>query len=219
MNRRDVGIVRTGSANLASVAAAFSRLGASVRFVEDAAAVRSADFLTLPGVGSFSAARAGLRAKRLDDAIRQRVNAQRPTLGICLGLQLLAARSVEAEEAGRTNNIGLGVLPVDVVPLPSSVTLPQLGWNAVTADAGCQILQSGTAYFAHSFALSAEPPGWAHATTTHGIRYVSAVERGPVVACQFHPELSGAWGASLLRRWIDTSKNIEVFTPEGRPSC
>ena len=114
------------------------------------------------------------------------------------GLQLLAEGSDESPDTQ-----GLGVLPGRATRLPRGVRVPHLGWNRVEPDADCRLLRPGHAYFAHSFYLAEAPTGWAAARTTHGRAYVSAFERGPVLACQFHPELSGAWGLDLLRRWLE----------------
>jgi imidazoleglycerol phosphate synthase glutamine amidotransferase subunit HisH len=72
-----------------------------------------------------------------------------------------------------------------------------------------RILSRGYAYFANSYCISAVPDGWTGAWTEHGSPFVSAIERGPVLACQFHPELSGSWGIALIRRWLE----------EGLASC
>jgi len=97
---------------------------------------------------------------------------------------------------------GLGVLPVRVRRIPDTVRVPQLGWNRLEVESGCRLLEPGYAYFANSYCLVDQPDGWKGAFATHGLRMVAALERGPVLACQFHPELSGPWGAALLKRWL-----------------
>lgn len=186
-----VGIVHTGLANIASVRAAFDRLGVGLVDV-DASGVESVDALVLPGVGAFGPAMAALHDQRLVAPLRARIAAGRPTLAICLGLQLLAASSEESPGVD-----GIGVWDVGVTRLPAGVRVPQLQWNRVAGALG-----DGWAYFAHSYRLAAAPPGWSIATTDHGGPVIAAVARGPVLACQFHPELSGAWGQGLLRRWL-----------------
>jgi imidazoleglycerol phosphate synthase cyclase subunit len=94
------------------------------------------------------------------------------------------------------------VLPAPVGRLPGPGRVPQLGWNAVEAGPGAALLRHGFANFAHSYALFEVPAGWVPAWSTHGAPFVAAVERGAVLACQFHPELSGDWGAALLARWL-----------------
>ena len=190
-------IVDSGVANLASVSAAFRRLGAETVVSADAAVVRDAPRLVLPGVGAFGAGMAALRSRGLDAAVRDAVAAGTPVLAICLGLQLLCEGSDESP--GTT---GLGVLPGTCRRLPSGVRVPHLGWNRVEADGSCRLVTTMDAAFANSYALQQAAPGCAAAWTTHGVRFVAALERGAVLACQFHPELSGAAGRDLLRRWL-----------------
>ncbi len=215
----DLVVVDTGSANLASVLAAFRRLGAEPRTTRDAREVRDARRVVLPGVGAFGDVVARLAARGLDDAVRHRVLSGAPLLAICLGLQVLAQASEESPGVA-----GLGVIPGTVRRFPDNVKVPQLGWNRVaiapaeaaegavapgltavaparTAVAPAPLLVNGYAFFANSFALDAAPEGWRVAWATHAMPFVAALERGPQLACQFHPELSGAWGAALLDRW------------------
>jgi imidazole glycerol-phosphate synthase subunit HisH len=193
----DVGIIRTGAANLASVVTALERLGISTEITDSAFAVRTAKRVVLPGVGAFAPVAARLHENGLGAAIRYRVEEDLPTLAICLGLHLLAAASDEG--AGVE---GLGLLQATVSRFPDSVAVPQLGWNSISADPECRLLRDGAAYFANSYRLATRPPGWRAAWSDHGGRFVAAVESGRVLGCQFHPELSGDWGAGLLERWL-----------------
>ena len=196
----DVGIVPTGVANLEAVAAAFRRLGRTPRLLDSAAGISSADYVILPGVGSFAGGMAELRRRGWAEAVRGRVEEGRPTLAICLGLQLLCE---ESEEAPGT--AGLGCVPGRVVRLAESCRVPQLGWNRVAAPGGTVFLRSSVVYFANSYGLEAGPAGWTAAMGRHGSRFVAGLERGGVLACQFHPELSGKVGAGLLKRWLEES--------------
>lgn len=194
---RTVAIVPTGTANLASVQAAFRRLGAEVAIVEDADAVCRAERVVLPGVGAFGAAAMRLQARGLDVAIRERVLADRPTLCVCVGHQLLFAASEESPGV-----FGLGVVAGTVTRFPQQVRTPQFGWNWVEAADDTLLLDSGWAYFANSYrALTA--PGWRIATSDHGGRFIAAMEKGNIIGCQFHPELSGVYGAALLARFLE----------------
>lgn len=192
-----VHVVRTGTANLASVLAALKRAGADPELTHDASQLATASRVVLPGVGAFAAAIDTLRAHRLEDALRSRIEAGHPTLAICLGLQLFAEHSEESPGAR-----GLGLIPGGATRFPSTVRVPQLGWNSVEPDPGSGFVTAGYAYFANSYRLLQAPSGWRAAWTDHGGRFVSAIERGAVLACQFHPELSGAWGAALIHRWL-----------------
>jgi imidazole glycerol phosphate synthase glutamine amidotransferase subunit len=200
MSRPAVSVVSTGVANVASVLAAFRRLGAEPREVDQPEAISSAELLVLPGVGAFAAAMQALQARGLVEPLRERIRDGRPTLAICLGLQLFAAESAESP-----GTAGLGIWPDRVVRLRSQ-RVPQLGWNQVDAARESRYLESGYAYYANSYCFGAEPLGWTASWSDHDGKLVAAVERGSVLACQFHPELSGAWGEQLLRRWLGDAK-------------
>lgn len=193
----DIAIVRTGAANLASVVAAFERLGRSVKITDNAFAVRTAKHVVLPGVGAFGPVARRLSESGLGEAVRFRVEEDLPTLAVCLGLHLLAAGSEEGDGAE-----GLGLLEAMASRYSESVVVPQLGWNSIEADAECRLLEDGAAYFANSYRLTDRPPGWQVAWSDHGGPFVAAVERGNILGCQFHPELSGSWGEGLLGRWL-----------------
>lgn len=178
-----VAICDYGAGNVRSVALAFRRLGAGVRVTGSADEVRSATLTVLPGVGSAASAMDGLRKSGLDDALRERVAAGGPTLGICLGLQLALEAS---EEDGGVP--GLGLLPGRAVRLREG-RVPRIGWAPVEPD--------GEAfYFAHSYA--AETP----AATARSEGVVAVAEAGSFLGVQFHPEKSGAAGARFLERCL-----------------
>ena len=191
-----VDVVETGSANLASVLAAMRRLGAAPRLVRDGDAVRRAERLVLPGVGAFGAVMSRLRALGLDQALRERITSGRPLLAICLGFQILASASEESP-----GTAGLGILDGTVHRFPSRVRVPQLGWNKVGNSRSDTLIRTGHAYFANSYYVDAAESSWNPTYAEHGVRFVAAIERGAQLACQFHPELSGPWGAGLLERW------------------
>src|ERR1041385_360895 len=204
----DVVIVDSGVANLASIASAFRRLGATVVVTGDKWVVRGAPRVVLPGVGAFGAGLGALRARRLDQAVTHAAARGTPLLGVCLGMQMLCEASEEAPGVP-----GLGVIPGICRRLPEDVRVPHLGWNAVTAAgegllAGEGLVATGGRSFANSFALREPPAGWVPAWTTHGVRFVAALEKSGerLLACQFHPELSGAYGAALLERWLAGAK-------------
>lgn len=191
-----VTIIDTGIANTASVSAAFERSGCTVTLTHDAALVRDASLVVLPGVGSFGAGMRALRTHGLDGVVIERVQQNRPLLGICLGLQLLCVSSEESPGIE-----GLGVINTDVTRFPASVRTPQHGWNRV-GDAD----ETAYAYFSNTYRIESIPPGWSGELSEHGGPFVACLRRGTTLACQFHPELSGAWGAKLLSNWIETAK-------------
>jgi glutamine amidotransferase len=194
---RPVVVLPTGTANLASVLAALRRLGAAPRIAEDADAVRNAERVVLPGVGTFGAAMTGLRRAGLDAVIAMRVRAGRPTLAMCVGLQILFERSEESPGAE-----GIAVIPGRVARFTETVRVPQFGWNRIEPEPGCRYLQAGHAYFANSYRVT-EAQGCKVARAEHGERFVAALERDQVLACQFHPELSGRFGHELIGRWLE----------------
>ncbi|GBD33255.1 Imidazole glycerol phosphate synthase subunit HisF [bacterium HR33] len=196
-----VAVIDSGVANLASVASAFRRLGAEVFVATSAEDLRDASHLVLPGVGAFGPAIAALRSAGLDAALIEAVRDGVPLLAICLGMQLLCEGSEESP-----GTAGLGLVPGICRRLPDSVSVPHLGWNLVAAPSGARWLSTGWAAFANSYALREASPGIHAAFTTHGVQFVSALEWANVLACQFHPELSGVWGAGLLRRWLTGSR-------------
>ena len=199
MSARPVAVVHTSTANLASVLAGLRRVGAEPHVTSEAEVVRRSDHVVLPGVGAFGAAAAHLReAPGMAEALLGRAAAGRPLLTICLGLQLLCEGSEESPDAA-----GLGLVPGTVTRFAEDLIVPQLGWNRVAPVEGARLLTPGWAYYANSYKLDAIPADWSGATSVHGSPFVAALERGDVLACQFHPELSGAWGHDLLSRWLD----------------
>lgn len=190
-------VVPTGTANIASVLAGFRRLGADPSLARSLDEVDGADRVVVPGVGSFGAAMETLDGAGLRELLGGRIEAGRATLAVCVGMQLLAPSSEESDGAS-----GLGVVSERVKRFPESVRVPQLGWNNVTADPGSRFLTDGWAYFANSYRFESVPPGWTAAISEHGGTFVAAMERGDVLACQFHPELSGQWGSRVLGRWL-----------------
>jgi imidazole glycerol phosphate synthase glutamine amidotransferase subunit len=207
MDPHTVAVVRTGVANLASVLAGLRRAGAGAVAVDDARDIADARRVVLPGVGSFAVAITQLRTLELVEPLTRRIHEGRPTLAICLGMQLLGSGSDEAPAEK-----GLGIWPQRAERFDAPVRVPQLGWNVVTPDPECDLVQCGYAYFANSYRFVEAPVGWNRACSDHGGRFVAALERGGVLACQFHPELSGTWGTALLRRWL-------AHGPAEAPTC
>ena len=200
----EVVIVRTGSANLASVVGGLERLGAGAVLSEDAGVVRDAPLVVLPGVGAFGPAITYLRIRGLDVAIRDRVQFAKPLLAICLGMQMLCQGSEEAD-----GEPGLGAIPGVLSRFRGSDRVPHMGWNQIKPSPSARVLQPASMYFANSYRLEALPEGWEGATTLYNGRFASAIERGSLLACQFHPELSGDAGLSLIARWLERARRRE----------
>jgi glutamine amidotransferase len=197
-----VAIADYGAGNLRSLASALVRAGADPVVTVDPAVVRDAPLALIAGVGHVESAAAGLARHGIDDALRERVAAGRPVVGICVGLQLLFG---ESEEGGT----GLEVLAGPVRRLRAR-RVPHIGWNTVFA-ARPSALVDGVAgadvYFAHSFAVQPEDPDVVSATTDHEGRVVAAVEDGTIAGVQFHPERSAAAGARVLENLLRWSRS------------
>ncbi|WP_341503600.1 imidazole glycerol phosphate synthase subunit HisH [Gallaecimonas sp. GXIMD4217] len=188
-------IVDTGCANLASLANAVKRLGGSPVVSRDAATIRAARRVFLPGVGTAGAAMAALEQSGLDQLLP---TLTQPVLGICLGMQLLTRFS---EESARPC---LGLLDDAVLPLEAP-RLPHMGWNRLTAIAPHPLLagigEQDWFYFVHSFAA---PPGRnSLALCQHGQPFSAVLGKGNFLGCQFHPERSGRSGAKLLKNFLE----------------
>ena len=196
----EVFIVSTGSANLASVQAALARAGVRSVVTQETATIEQASRLVLPGVGAFGAAMERLGQLGLRQAHASRVAQKRPTLAICLGFQILFDES--EEDPGVK---GLGVWPQTIGRFVKAPRVPQFGWNEVIPQAACRFLEKGMVYFANSYRLSTIPQGATGALAEYGESFVAAIEYGGVLGCQFHPELSGALGQRILKRWLEAS--------------
>ncbi|MEI7779803.1 MAG: imidazole glycerol phosphate synthase subunit HisH [Actinomycetes bacterium] len=192
-----------GSGNLRSAERALVAAGAEVVVTADSTLAAECDGLVVPGVGAYGACMAGLRGVGGPQLVAARVAAGRPVFGICVGMQVLFASGVEHGNDGA----GIAIWPGVVEPLEAPV-LPHMGWNTVAAPAESRLFAGVGGerfYFVHSFAVQhwtgrAALLTWAE----HGSRFLAAVEDGPVVATQFHPEKSGAAGARLLTNWVNT---------------
>lgn len=207
----DVHVLPTGTCNLASMLAALARAGARPVVVTQPSDVTRAERLVVPGVGAFAAARSALESAGLWAPLHDRVHRGDPTLLVCLGMQLLCAGSEESPGVP-----GLGLVDAVVRRLPDHVRVPQLGWTEVDPDPACRTIAGGHAYFANGYALSSAPAGFAAAHAFHGAPFVAALERGGLLACQFHPELSGAWGHALLERWLTAASRHRGPGPTAR---
>jgi imidazole glycerol-phosphate synthase subunit HisH len=197
-----------GSGNLRSAQRALERVGADVEVTADAGQAAAADGLVVPGVGAFEACMTGLHGIGGDKIIADRLGADRPVLGVCVGMQILFASGVEFG----VETTGCGQWPGAVTKLDAPV-IPHMGWNVVEAGAGTTLFRgldpATRFYFVHSYAAQR----WAGRDdavltwATHQVPFLAAVEDGALSATQFHPEKSGDAGATLLKNWVDALKN------------
>jgi imidazole glycerol phosphate synthase glutamine amidotransferase subunit len=201
-----VAVVDYGAGNLVSIGQALTAVGADVAIVTGPAGLVGADLLLVPGVGAAAPAMARLVAQGLVSPIRDWVRADRPFLGICLGLQLLFEGS--DEDGAQT----LGLLPGRTVRLDGAPTLPHIGWNQVVRtrahEAFAGIPDAADLYFVHSYVgrPAAGSDEVVVAETTHGATFASAVARGRLLGVQFHPERSGTHGLGLLANVVAAAR-------------
>jgi imidazole glycerol-phosphate synthase subunit HisH len=198
-----VAVLDYGSGNLRSAERALIRAGADVVVTTDASVAAATDGLVVPGVGAYAACMAGIEPYA--GMIAERVAAGRPVLGICVGMQIFFEYG---DEHGVTTK-GLGLLPGGVTRL-SATRVPHMGWNSVSFPERSRLFAGADPddryYFVHSYAaLDVAAVGADEASTAeHGDTFLAAVERGPLMVTQFHPEKSGDAGAILLRNWTTT---------------
>ena len=191
-------IIDSGGANIGSVTHALKRLGAEPVFTADAATIRSADRVLLPGVGAAGAAMARLNELGLVQCIRE---LQQPVLGICLGMQLLFEDSTEDDTQC------LGIIPGTLKKLEPSegIRVPHMGWNTITATNTDPLLsglpEKAWFYFVHSYCA---PLGASTlASCLHGESFAAIVRQGNFFGAQFHPERSARSGARLLANFLE----------------
>jgi glutamine amidotransferase len=191
-----------GSGNLRSAERALRRVGADVTVTADLGAAAGCAGLVVPGVGAFAACMAGIEGVGAVPVITERVALMRPVLGICVGMQVLFEVGVEHGVESK----GIGALAGRVERLVAPV-VPHMGWNTVEPPDGSELFEGVTGerfYFVHSYAAKAAPDGTAATWSSHGERFVAAVERAGLAATQFHPEKSGDAGAAVLANWVRT---------------
>ena len=196
-----VAVLDYGIGNLRSAQKALEHVGADARLTADLAEIEAADGVVLPGVGAFRACMDALRESGLDKPALDAIAADRPFMGICVGMQMLYDGSDENPEA-----TGLGVLAGRIRLLPDDVKRPQMQWNVLDRRRESAMLRGLDdpvwVYFVHSYA--AEVTDDVVATCDYGAPLTAAVERDRLWATQFHPEKSGATGMAILKRFVDS---------------
>lgn len=205
-----VAVVDYGVGNIGSISRALEVCGAKPLLTDKEEDFKVVDACILPGVGAFGDAISLLRARNLDKILEDQIIAYDiPILGVCLGMQLLASRSLEygAHE-------GLGWIPGSVVPFEPkhNERIPHVGWNSVEYDEPNPLLtdiQPGEDfYFVHSYHFQTDDPEHAVGTTDYCGQFVSVVNKGNVYGTQFHPEKSQAIGLKLLKNFIKLSEEF-----------
>jgi imidazole glycerol-phosphate synthase subunit HisH len=201
-----VTIVDYGVGNLASIANMARKAGTDSVISGDPAVVAAADKLILPGVGAFDRGMANLEERGLIGALNERAMERRvPTLGLCLGMQLLGRGS---EEGSRP---GLGWLAADSVRFKfaadaAALKVPHMGWNFIEPAAPATLIDSlppePRFYFVHSYYLACDNPADVMCWTTYGDRFASGIHHGNLWGTQFHPEKSHSFGLALLRNFL-----------------
>ena len=201
-----IAIVDYGVGNLFSLASSVRSLGLEVTVTRDAADLRAADHILLPGVGAFADAMNKLTATGLVPVLKEETQ-HTPLLGICLGMQLLFDKSYEFGE-----HEGLGLIPGQVCPLAPDLTdpalkVPHIGWNALDItrpdDPLFRYVKNGEyVYYVHSF-YAKDCAASTMATSEYSIPVTGAVRRGLVYGTQFHPEKSGDTGLRLLKAFAE----------------
>ena len=198
-----IGLIDYGMGNLHSVQQSFKRLGQPVTLVTKPEDSDCCDALILPGVGSFDPAITNLKEKNLIPTIKDWAKANKPLLGICLGLQLM----FESSEEGSLSGLGIFKGQVNALPKDLRERVPHMGWALLNHQNKSPLLNitetSSWTYFVHSFAAQPLKQDIAATVNFGGQQITAMVWKGRIGACQFHPEKSGKAGHKLLSNWVN----------------
>jgi imidazole glycerol phosphate synthase glutamine amidotransferase subunit len=192
-------ILDYGAGNLRSVQNTLEEIGCPYELVRDAAGLRNASKILLPGVGHFGQMMRALDALEVRDTLVDCISAGVPFLGICLGLQALFEASEEAPDVR-----GLGIFEGIVRRFPAHARVPHMGWNELELRRESKLLRGLGArpfvYFAHSYYAPEDAD--ASAVCAYAVPFTAALEEGNVFGVQFHPEKSGAVGLAIVRNFV-----------------
>jgi glutamine amidotransferase/cyclase len=203
-----------GAGNVRSVINALEQAGETVVSVDRAEDIDKAERLVFPGVGNFGAMMQILRRKQLVEPLLRYLQADRPFFGICVALQALFASSEEAPDEP-----GLGFLPGRVKRFTTDLAVPHIGWNGIKVRQPSRIFNDFSGreklYFVHTYHVEADNPDDVLTSTDYGYEFVSSIQKGNVIATQFHPEKSGRAGLKILENFLDTTR--QEIIPQSCP--
>ncbi|QQG46221.1 MAG: imidazole glycerol phosphate synthase subunit HisH [Candidatus Niyogibacteria bacterium] len=209
MIKPKITIIDYGVGNLHSLKKAFEHFGAEYKISEEAETILNSDAVVLPGVGAFEAGMRGLESRGLTGAVRDFAKSGKPMLGICLGAQILLSRGYEFGIFE-----GLDIIKGEVTKLPEikDAKIPHIGWNKIYANVGDNwkgtvlndIEENATVYFVHSYIFQPKDKSDILALSNYGgFEFCSAVRKGNIYGCQFHPEKSGENGLRIIENFIN----------------
>ena len=203
-----IAIIDYGAGNIQSVYKALKFIGADCKVTSDKDEILNADGAILPGVGSFGDAMDTMTKRGIKDTIIEYTKSGKPFLGICLGLQLLFPESEETPGVK-----GLDIFKGTITKIPNqnkTLKIPHIGWNNLSIKQKNGILKDiegePYVYFVHSFYLKAQDKDIVAATTQYGVEIDAAVQKGNIIATQFHPEKSGEVGLKMLKNFVEMVK-------------
>lgn len=203
-----IAIIDYGAGNIQSVYKALKFIGADCKVTSDKDEILNADGAILPGVGSFGDAMNTMTKRGIKDTIIEYTKSGKPFLGICLGLQLLFPESEETPGVK-----GLDIFKGTITKIPNqnrTLKIPHMGWNNISIKQKNGIFKDiegePYVYFVHSFYLKAQDKDIVAATTQYGVEIDAAVQKGNIIATQFHPEKSGEVGLKMLKNFVEMVK-------------
>lgn len=203
-----IAIIDYGAGNIQSVYKALKFIGADCKVTSDKDEILNADGAILPGVGSFGDAMDTMTKRGVKDTIIEYTKSGKPFLGICLGLQLLFPESEETPGVK-----GLDIFKGTITKIPNqnrTLKIPHMGWNNISIKQKNGIFKDiegePYVYFVHSFYLKAQDKDIVAATTQYGVEIDAAVQKGNIIATQFHPEKSGEVGLKMLKNFVEMVK-------------
>ncbi|AWI03878.1 imidazole glycerol phosphate synthase subunit HisH [Clostridium drakei] len=195
-----ISIIDYGMGNLRSVQKALEYIGEKAAITSNIEKILKSDGVILPGVGAFPDAMENLKEKSLDKALKEVVDKGIPTLGICLGMQLLFSKGEEVRDCD-----GLGFFEGTIKKMYGDIKIPHMGWNSLKMERQCALLkginEESYVYFVHSFYAEIEEREILNATSKYGIDVPAVISKGNLFGAQFHPEKSGDVGIKILKNF------------------